>query len=145
MKKNILVTGGAGYIGSHTLVELYNSGFKPIVVDNLSNSSLKNIIGAEQITKSKIDFYNLDCTDFEQMNKLFNEQKNIDAVIHFAAFKSVEESVRQPEKYFSNNIGSLETLINLMNSHNINNIIFSSSFTVYVTPEFLPVNELAPF
>ena len=87
----------------------------------------------------------VDCTDFEQMNKVFKKQKNIDAVIHFAAFKSVEESVRQPDKYFSNNIGSLETLINLMNSHNVNNIIFSSSCTVYGTPEFLPVNELAPF
>ena len=78
------------------------------------------------------------------MNKVFKVQKDIDAVIHFAAFKSVEESVRQPDKYFSNNIGSLETLINLMNSHNVNNIIFSSSCTVYGTPEFLPVNELAP-
>ena len=144
-RKNILVTGGAGYIGSHTLVELYNSGYKPIVVDNLSNSSLNNITGAEQIIKSKIDFYKVDCTDFEQMDKVFKEQKDIDAVIHFAAFKSVEESVRQPDKYFSNNIGSLETLINLMNSHNVNNIIFSSSCTVYGTPEFLPVNELAPF
>ena len=144
-KKNILVTGGAGYIGSHTLVELFNSGYKPIVVDNLSNSSLNNIIGTEQIIKSKIDFYKVDCTDFEQMNKVFKEQKNIDAVIHFAAFKSVEESVRQPDKYFSNNLGSLETLIKIMNSHNVNNIIFSSSCTVYGTPEFLPVNELAPF
>jgi len=144
-KKNILVTGGAGYIGSHTLVELYNSGYNPIVVDNLSNSSLNNITGAEQIIKSKIDFYKVDCTDFEQMDKVFKAQKNIDAVIHFAAFKSVEESVRLPEKYLSNNIGSLETLINLMNSHNFNNIIFSSSCTVYGTPEFLPVNELAPF
>jgi UDP-glucose 4-epimerase len=144
-KKDILITGGAGYIGSHTLVELYNSGYRPIVVDNLSNSSIANIKGAEQIINTKIDFYQVDCTDFDQMDKIFIEQKNIDAVIHFAAFKSVEESVRQPEKYFSNNIGSLETLINLMNSHNINNIIFSSSCTVYGTPEFLPVNELAPF
>ena len=143
--KNILVTGGAGYIGSHTLVELYNSGYTPIVVDNLSNSSINNITGAEQIIKSKIDFFEVDCTDFEQMNKVFKEQKNIDAVIHFAAFKSVEESVRQADKYFSNNIGSLEILINLMNSHSVNNIIFSSSCTVYGTPEFLPVNELAPF
>ena len=144
-RKNILVTGGAGYIGSHTLVELYNSGYYPIVVDNLCNSSFDNITGAEQIIKSKIDFYKVDCTDFEQMDKLFKEQKDIDAVIHFAAFKSVEESVRQPNKYFSNNIGSLETLIDLMNSHNVNNIIFSSCCTVYGIPEFLPVNELAPF
>ena len=144
-KKDILVTGGAGYIGSHTLVELYNSGYRPIVVDNLSNSSLNNIRGAEEIIKTKIDFYKVDCTDFDQMDRLFKEQKNIDAVIHFAAYKSVEESVRQPNKYFSNNIGSLEILIDLMNKFNVNNIIFSSSCTVYGTPEVLPVNELAPF
>jgi len=144
-KKNILVTGGAGYIGSHTLVELYNSGYHPIVVDNLSNSSFDNILGAEQITKSKIDFYEVDCTDFDQMNKVFKEQNKIEAVIHFAAYKSVEESLRKPNKYFSNNIGSLETLIDLMNNHNVNNIIFSSSCTVYGTPKFLPVDELAPF
>ena len=118
-KKNILVTGGAGYIGSHTLVELYNSGYNPIVVDNLCNSSYENITGTEQIIKSKIDFYEVDCTDFEQMDKVFKEQKDIDAVIHFAAFKSVEESVRQPDKYFSNNIGSLETLIEVMNRNNL--------------------------
>ena len=144
-KKDILVTGGAGYIGSHTLVELYNSGYRPIVVDNLSNSSITNIKGAEQIIKTKIDFYIVDCTDFDQMDRLFKEQKNIDAVIHFAAYKSVEESVRQPNKYFSNNIGSLEILIDLMNKFNVNNIIFSSSCTVYGTPEVLPVNELEPF
>ena len=144
-KKDILVTGGAGYIGSHTLVELYNSGYRPIVVDNLSNSSIANIKGAEQIIKTKIHFYKIDCTDFDRMNKLFNEQNNIAAVIHFAAYKSVEESVRQPNKYFSNNVGSLETLIDLANKHNVNNIIFSSSCTVYGTPEFLPVNELEPF
>ena len=144
-KKDILVTGGAGYIGSHTLVELYNSGYRPIVVDNLSNSSLNNIRGAEEIIKSEIDFYKVDCTDFDQMDKVFKEQKNIDAVIHFAAYKSVEESVKQPKKYFSNNIGSLEILMGLMNDHDVNNIIFSSSCTVYGTPEFLPVNELAPF
>ena len=144
-KKDILITGGAGYIGSHTLVELYNSGYRPIVVDNLSNSSLTNIKGAEKIIKNKIDFYQIDCTDFDQMDKLFNEQNNIVAVIHFAAYKSVEESVRKPEKYFSNNIGSLEILLDIMNKYSVNNIIFSSSCTVYGTPEFLPVNELAPF
>ena len=144
-KKDILITGGAGYIGSHTLVELYNSGYRPIVVDDLSNSSITNIKGAEKIIKNKIDFYQIDCTDFDQMDKLFNEQNNIVAVIHFAAYKSVEESVRKPEKYFSNNIGSLETLLGIMNKYSVNNIIFSSSCTVYGTPEFLPVNELAPF
>jgi UDP-glucose 4-epimerase len=144
-KKNILVTGGAGYIGSHTIVELHNSGYKPIVVDNLSNSSLNNIRGAEEIIKSEIDFYKVDCTDFDQMDKVFKDQKNIDAVIHFAAYKSVEESVKQPKKYFTNNIGSLEILMGLMNDHDVDNIIFSSSCTVYGTPEFLPVNELVPF
>ena len=144
-KKDILITGGAGYIGSHTLVELYNSGYRPIVVDDLSNSSITNITGAEKIIKNKIDFYQIDCTDFDQMDKLFNEQNNIVAVIHFAAYKSVEESVRKPEKYFSNNIGSLETLLGIMNKYSVNNIIFSSSCNVYGTPEFLPVNELAPF
>ena len=144
-KKDILVTGGAGYIGSHTLVELYNSGYRPIVVDNLSNSSITNIKGAEQIIKTKIHFYQIDCTDFDQMYNIFKVQKNIDAVIHFAAYKSVEESVRQPNKYFSNNVGSLETMIDLMNNHDVNNIVFSSSCNVYGTPEFLPVNELAPF
>jgi len=144
-KKDILITGGAGYIGSHTLVELHNSGYRPIIVDDLSNSSITNITGAEKIIKNKIDFYQIDCTDFDQMDKLFNDQNNIVAVIHFAAYKSVEESVRKPEKYFSNNIGSLEILLDIMNKYSVNNIIFSSSCTVYGTPEFLPVNELAPF
>ena len=144
-KKDILVTGGAGYIGSHTLVELYNSGYRPIVVDNLSNSSINNLKGVEQIIKNKIDFYQVDCTNFDQMDKVFMEQNNIVAVIHFAAYKSVEESVRQPNKYFSNNLGSLEILMGLMNKHDVNNIIFSSSCTVYGTPKVLPVNELEPF
>jgi len=144
-KKHILITGGAGYIGSHTIVELYNSGYIPIVVDNLSNSSLNNIRGAEQIIKNKIIFYQVDCTDFFQMDKIFKEQNNIIAVIHFAAFKSVEESLIKPNKYFSNNIGSLENLLELMNKYRINNLIFSSSCTVYGTPKLLPVNELEPF
>ena len=144
-KKHILITGGAGYIGSHTIVELYNSGYIPIVVDNLSNSSLNNIRGAEQIIKNKIDFYQVDCTDFDQMDKLFSEQNDIVAVIHFAAYKSVEESIIKPNKYFSNNIGSLENLLELMNKHRVHNLIFSSSCTVYGTPKLLPVNELEPF
>ena len=144
-RKEILITGGAGYIGSHTLVELYNSGYTPIVVDNLSNSSINNIKGVEQIIKNKIDFYQFDCTDFEQMDRLFKEQNNIVAVIHFAAYKSVEESLIKPNKYFSNNIGSLENLLELMNKHRVHNLIFSSSCTVYGTPKVLPVNELETF
>tara|TARA_B100001758_G_C18377326_1_gene595117 strand:- start:496 stop:1497 length:1002 start_codon:yes stop_codon:yes gene_type:complete len=142
---DVLITGGAGYIGSHTIVELYNSGYRPIVVDNLSNSTLKNILGAEQIINDKITFYKFDVTDFEQMDKLFKEQSNIQAVIHFAAYKSVEESFQKPKKYFSNNIGSLKTLLDLMNKYKINNIIFSSSCTVYGSPDFIPVNEQAAF
>lgn len=144
-RKDILVTGGAGYIGSHTIVELYNSGYRPIVVDNLCNSSLSNIKGAEKIIKNNITFYQIDCTDVNKMDKLFEEQGNIEAVIHFAAYKSVEESIRKPDKYFANNIGSLETLIHLMNRNEVKNIIFSSSCTVYGSPDSLPVNELAPF
>ncbi len=144
-KKDILITGGAGYIGSHTIVELYNSGYRPIVVDNLSNTSLKNIKGAEQIINDKITFYQADCTDFEQMDELFKEQNNIQAVIHFAAYKSVEESLRKPKKYKSNNVGSLSTLLDLMNKHKVDNIIFSSSCTVYGAPDILPVSELAAF
>ena len=140
-----MVTGGAGYIGSHTIVELFNSGYIPIVVDNLCNSSINNIKGAEQIIKNKIPFYQLDCTNFDQMDKLFQEQKNIEAVIHFAAFKSVEESINEPKKYFNNNIGSLEIILELMKKYRIRNIIFSSSCTVYGNADFLPVNELAPF
>ena len=144
-KKNILVTGGAGYIGSHTVVELYHSGYIPIVVDNLCNSSLSNLRGIEQLIGDKINFYQVDCTDYDQMDKLFEELSCIQAVIHFAAYKSVEESVREPEKYYTNNIGSLEIILDLMKKYKVNNMIFSSSCTVYGSPDILPVNELAPF
>ncbi|MCH1547270.1 MAG: UDP-glucose 4-epimerase GalE [Flavobacteriaceae bacterium] len=144
-RKDILITGGAGYIGSHTVVELYNSGYRPIIVDNLSNTSLKNIKGAEEIIKNKITFYEFDCTSKNQMNELFKIQSNIEAVIHFAAFKSVEESVREPKKYYDNNIGSLEVLLDVMKKYDVNNIIFSSSCNVYGSPDILPVCELAPF
>ena len=143
-RKDILVSGGAGYIGSHTLVELHNSGYRPIIVDNLSNTSLENIKGAEEIIKNKITFYEFDCTDENQMNELFELETNIEAIIHFAAFKSVEESVREPKKYYDNNIGSLEILLDMMKKYDVNNIIFSSSCTVYGSPDVLPVNELAP-
>ena len=144
-RKNILITGGAGYIGSHTVIELYNSGYRPIIVDNFSNSSIKNIEGIEQIIKDKVACYKFDCTDINQMNQLFKLENNIEAVIHFAAFKAVEESVREPKKYYDNNIGSLNIILSMMKKYELDNIVFSSSACVYGIPEILPVSELAPF
>ena len=135
-RKNILVTGGAGYIGSHTVVELYNSGFKPIIVDDLSNTSLSNIKGIEKIIGKKIPFYKLDCTDENQMSKLFKKEQNIEGVIHFAAFKSVEESVREPKKYHDNNIGSLDVVLKKMKECKVNNTV---SYTHLTLPTILLV------
>lgn len=143
--KKILVTGGAGYIGSHTVVELVKASYNPIIIDNLCNTSQKNISGIEEIIGKKVTWYNVDCTDKNEMNKVFQEEENIEGVIHFAAYKSVEESVKEPEKYYANNLGSLEVLLDCMNDHNVKNIIFSSSCTVYGMPDSLPVNENAPF
>jgi len=103
LKQKILITGGAGYIGSHTCVELYHAGYTPIIVDNLCNTSIDNIKGIEKIISSKIKWYNINCCDINAMEKIFEVEKII-AVIHFAAFKSVEESVVNPEKYFTNNL-----------------------------------------
>lgn len=141
----IIVTGGAGYIGAHTLVELSANKFEPIIVDNLCNTSIQNIKGAEKIIGKHIPFYNLDCTNEEALNDVFEQEKNIEGAIHFAAYKSVEESVREPEKYHSNNIGSLQVLLNVMKKNKVENIIFSSSCTVYGSPDVLPVSESAPF
>ena len=143
--KKILVTGGAGYIGSHTLVELSANNFEPLIVDNLCNTSIQNITGAEKIIGKHIPFYNVDCTNEEALNDVFEHEKNIQGVIHFAAYKSVEESIREPEKYHSNNIGSLQVLLNVMKKHKVENIILSSSCTVYGSPDVLPVSESTPF
>ncbi len=143
--KNIIVTGGAGYIGSHTVIELHKSGFNPIIIDNLCNSSINNIQGIEKIIGEKITWYNIDCTDKIKMHKIFLKEKNIQATIHFAAYKSVEESVIKPEKYYKNNLDSLKILLECMQENNVNHIIFSSSCTVYGMPDILPVNENAPF
>ena len=140
MSKRIIVTGGAGYIGSHTVVELIKKGYHPIIIDNLSNSKKDVISRIEKICNKKITFYNIDCTK----QKILSEKKiwkNIDGIIHFAAFKSVSESVIYPDKYLSNNIGSLEVIINIMNQYNIENLVFSSSCTVYGNPDKLPVTE----
>ena len=143
--KKILITGGAGYIGSHTVVELYNSGFTPIIIDNLCNSSIKNIEGMSKLIGKDIKWYNVDCYNKNDVDSVFKEEGKIDGVIHFAAFKSVEESVKFPEKYYKNNIGSLEVILESMKKNNVKNIIFSSSCTVYGSPDILPVTENAPF
>ena len=141
----VIVTGGAGYIGSHTVVELIAEGFQPIIVDNLCNSDVRNIKGIKEITGVKVRWYNVDCSKEEELEEVFEKEEDIVGTIHFAAFKSVEESVREPEKYYKNNIGSLEVLLRQMKKHKVNTLIFSSSCTVYGTPDILPVTESSPF
>ena len=143
--KKIIVTGGAGYIGSHTVVELYKSGFTPIIIDNLCNSSIKNIEGISKVLRQEIKWHNVDCTNQKSIDLVFEKEKNIEGVIHFAAYKSVEESVKEPQKYHENNIGSLEVILESMRKNNVKNIIFSSSCTVYGSPDILPVTEDIPF
>ena len=143
--KKILVTGGAGYIGSHTVVELIKAGYTPIIVDNLCNTSIQNIDGIKQIIGEGIKWHNVDCTDKAGMDKVFNEEGKMEGTIHFAAYKAVEESVKNPQKYYDNNLGSLKVLLQCMGENNVKNIIFSSSCTVYGMPDILPVDENAPF
>ena len=143
--RKILVTGGAGYIGSHTVVELTAAGYTPIIVDNLCNTSTQNIEGIEKIIGNKIKWHNTDCTDKVGMDKVFAEEGTIEGAIHFAAYKAVEESVQNPQKYYDNNMGSLEVLLQCMQENEVKNIIFSSSCTVYGMPDILPVDENAPF
>ncbi|MDR3704548.1 MAG: UDP-glucose 4-epimerase GalE [Paludibacteraceae bacterium] len=142
--KKILVTGGSGYIGSHTVVELQNAGYKVIVVDNLSNSSIDAIAGIERITGIKPHFENLDCLDYVGMDHLFSKYEGIDAIIHFAASKAVGESVEKPVLYYRNNVNGLMNILDLMPIHGVKRILFSSSCTVYGQPDALPVDETAP-
>lgn len=145
-KIKVLVTGGAGYIGSHTVVELYNAGYQPIIADNLSNSSIEILEGIEKIVGEKPIFEQIDCTDYNSLDSLFEKYENINYAIHFAAFKAVGESVQKPLVYYNNNLVSLMNLIEVMNSRGKSSIVFSSSCTVYgqPAPEHLPVSEEAP-
>lgn len=139
----ILVTGGAGFIGSHTCVELLESGYDVVVLDNLCNSSEKSLERVEQITGKKVTFYKADILDREALNKIFDKEK-IDAVIHFAGLKAVGESVQKPLEYYQNNISGTLILTDVMRNHGVKNIIFSSSATVYGNPQFIPIIEECP-
>jgi UDP-glucose 4-epimerase len=144
MNKRILVTGGAGYIGSHTTVELQEAGYEVVIVDNLSNSNVDVIDGIERITGSRPAFEQVDCTDREALTGVFNKYPGIEGIIHFAASKAVGESVHKPLLYYRNNIVSLLNLLDLMPEYQVKGIVFSSSCTVYGQPEKLPVDETAP-
>lgn len=140
----ILVTGGTGYIGSHTVVELQNKGYEVVIVDNLSNSSLDVLDNIARITGIRPLFEQFDLTDAELTSSFFSRHADIRGIIHFAAFKAVGESVEQPLKYYHNNLVSLINILNGMIANNISNIVFSSSCTVYGQPEVLPAREDTP-
>ncbi len=146
MKQRILVTGGTGFIGSHTTVELQEAGYEVIIIDNLSNSRADVVDGIEKITGIRPHFENIDCCDIDALDKVFSKYEGIEGIIHFAASKAVGESVEKPLLYYRNNINSLVNLLELMPKHGVKGIIFSSSCTVYgqPTPENLPVTEQSP-
>lgn len=138
---SILVTGGLGYIGSHTVVELIKQGYTPIVVDNLSNAKIEMIDQIKEITGKVVKFYQVDLCDKENLEKIFEENKDIEDVIHFAGSKAVGESVAKPLMYYENNLLSTINLLNSMIKYGVKNIIFSSSATVYGTPKRVPIFE----
>jgi UDP-glucose 4-epimerase len=140
----ILVTGGTGYIGSHTAVELIENGFETLIADNLSNSRIEVLDGIEAITKTRPVFEKLDLCDLERLRSYCHENPGVRAVVHFAAFKAVGESVKKPLEYYRNNLVSLINLLQAMREFNIPNLVFSSSCTVYGQPDTLPVTEDSP-
>lgn len=141
---SILVTGGAGFIGSHTCVELLNAGYEVVVVDNLYNSSKEALKRVEEITGKTVKFYEADIRDKEAMNEIFDKEADIESVIHFAGLKAVGESVVKPIEYYDNNIAGTLVLCDVMRNHGVKNIIFSSSATVYGDPAFIPITEECP-
>lgn len=143
-KHNILVTGGMGYIGSHTTVELLEAGYDVTIVDDLSNSNPAVLDGIEKITGQRPTFYQKSCNDLDAMEEIFAKEKNISGIIHFAASKAVGESVQKPLLYYRNNIVSLLNMLEMMEKHDVKGIVFSSSCTVYGQPKQLPVTESAP-
>ena len=143
MNEVVLVTGGSGYIGSHTTVELIQAGYNVIIIDNLSNSEKSVIDGIKKITGKDVIFEKVDCCDKESLEKIFNKY-SFNSIIHFAANKAVGESVKEPLIYYSNNIESLINILGMMRKYNVENIVFSSSCTVYGQPEILPATEETP-
>jgi UDP-glucose 4-epimerase len=144
MKKKIIVTGGTGYIGSHTAVELIAGGFDVVIIDNLYNSEKSVLEGIRAITGVIPKFYEYDLCDREKLHEVFVAEGKVDAIIHFAAFKAVGESVRKPLEYYRNNFVSLMNLLEMMELHNTPALVFSSSCTVYGQPDTLPVTEASP-
>ena len=140
----ILVTGGAGYIGSHTVVELLDANYDVVIIDNFSNSSKESLDAIRKITNKDFKFYNIDLLNKDDVKKVFDENPDIEAVIHFAAFKAVGESVNKPIKYYENNIGGTINLVDEMQKHFIKKIVFSSSATVYGSPKSVPIKEDFP-
>ena len=140
--RRIVVTGGAGFIGSHTVVALVESGYTPVIVDDLRNSRSEVLDGLECILGHRVEFHGIDCGDVNRMEAVFD--KPVHGVIHFAADKAVGESVAQPEQYFSNNIGSTARLVDMLRRKEVRHMVFSSSCTVYGEADALPVNESAP-
>lgn len=144
MAKTILITGGLGFIGSHTVVELHKSGYIPIVIDNLSNSKLSVLDGLDSILKTKPIFYKGDFANRKLLDEIIAKHK-ISGVIHFAAYKAVDESINKPLDYYQNNVAGFINFLKVLSLNKINNIVFSSSCTVYGEPDKLPITELAPF
>jgi UDP-glucose 4-epimerase len=140
----ILVTGGAGFIGSHTVVELINAGHEVVVVDNLCNSSKKSLLRVKKITKVKPKFYCIDIRNEKKLNAMLDKEGHFDATIHFAALKAVGESTKIPLKYYANNLGGTFTLLKCLAAHGCKNIVFSSSATVYGDPASVPIREDFP-
>ena len=139
----VLITGGAGYIGSHTALELLNTGYEVVVYDNLSNSSVESLKRVEELTGKSVKFYEGDVLDAAKLTEMFKAEA-IDAVIHCAALKAVGESVRKPLEYYRNNINGTLTLMDVMRTVGVKNIVFSSSATVYGSPEIIPITEECP-
>ncbi len=143
-QRKILVTGGAGYIGSHTVVELNNAGYQPVIVDNFSNSEKGVLDGLKAIMGQPVTIYEGDCNNETFLENVFQQEQNITGVIHFAAYKAVGESVQKPLEYYQNNVGSLMALLNVMRTFKVSRFVFSSSCTVYGQPDKLPVTVQSP-